>query len=181
MERRIKMELKKRIEQAIVNIPDFPKKGILYRDIMSIFLNAELCQEITESLAQEFKNQIDVICGIESRGFLFAMTIAQKLKIPFVLIRKAGKLPPPILSCEYELEYGKEVIEMKQGFITQGQRVLIHDDVLATGGTSEAAAELVKKSGGIIKGFCFIARLSELQGKEKLEKYNQKIVTLIDY
>ena len=130
--------LQQKINQTIVDVNDFPKEGIVYKDITPLFLNPELSDEIVDAFVEKAKGKVDVVCGIESRGFLYGIQIAQKLKVPFILIRKAGKLPPPTISQSYDLEYGQATIEVNSNYIKDGARVLIHDDVLATGGTAEA-------------------------------------------
>ncbi|WP_282629084.1 adenine phosphoribosyltransferase [Empedobacter sedimenti] len=173
--------LQEKINQTIVDVIDFPKEGIVYKDITPLFLNPELSDEIVDAFVEKAKGKIDVVCGIESRGFLYGIQIAQKLKVPFVLIRKAGKLPPPTISQSYDLEYGQATIEVNSNYIKDGARVLIHDDVLATGGTAEACAKLVEKCGGNVTQFSFIVDLTFLNGKDKLTSFTDDIVTLIEY
>lgn len=174
-------ELNKKIDSCIDKIQDFPKSGIHYKDITPIFLNPDLCTKIIKSFAEFSKGKIDVVCGIESRGFLFGTQIAKELNIPFVLIRKAGKLPPPVISQEYELEYGSAEIEIKKNHIKPNQRVLIHDDILATGGTAAACAQLVENCGAKASQFSFLISLDSLDGKKKLEKYTKEIQILLEY
>lgn len=173
--------LSEKIDQNIARVTDFPKEGIQYKDITSLFQNPELCTEIVTEFAKFSHGKIDAVCGIESRGFLFGIQIAQKLSVPFVLIRKQGKLPPPTVSESYDLEYGSATIEVQPQYITEGMRVLIHDDVLATGGTAEASAKLVEKCGGVVTQFSFIADLTFLNGNEKLRKYTNEIQCLVSY
>lgn len=170
-----------KLEQTIVNIPDFPQAGIQFKDITPIFLNPDLYQEVIADFANFSKGKVDVVCGIESRGYLFGIAIAVALNVPFILIRKKGKLPPPFVSQQYDLEYGSAEIEMKTDQIKAGQRVLIHDDLLATGGTTEAAALLVKKQGGEVAQFSFLIGLKDLNGKQKLEKFGAEIQTILEY
>lgn len=174
-------DLQKSIDENISRIADFPEKGIQFKDISPIFLNPKLCNEIIDAFAEFSKGKVDAVCGIESRGFLFGIQIALRLQLPFVLIRKAGKLPPPVLSQEYALEYGTAIIEVSEGYIKPGQRFLIHDDVLATGGTAEATANLIKKCGGIPSQFSFLVTLDELNGEDKLKNYSSDILHLIKY
>lgn len=143
-------ELITALENTVLNIPDFPKPGIQFKDISPIFLQPKLYEAVIEDLAAFSRGKIDVVCGIESRGYLFGIAIAVALGVPFILIRKKGKLPPPFVSQSYELEYGTSEIEMREGQLKAGQRVLIHDDLLATGGTTEAAAKLVQKQGAAV-------------------------------
>ncbi len=173
--------LENRIKETIVDVPDFPEKGVIFKDITPIFLDAELCNDIVDAFVEKAKGKIDVVCGIESRGFLFGMGIANKLDVPFILVRKAGKLPGETISQKYDLEYGTAEIEMNKHYIEKGQRVLIHDDVLATGGTAKACAELVKKVGGIPAQFSFLACIEFLKGDQKIEKYTDDRISLINY
>jgi adenine phosphoribosyltransferase len=145
-------------------------------------LEPELSREIVSYLVTLYKDQnIDAIAGIESRGFLFGYPLAMALKVPFILIRKKGKLPYKKISYSYELEYGSAEIEMHEDAVSTGQNVLIHDDLLATGGSAAAAAELVKRCGGSIAGFNFLVNLSFLKGEEKLNGYGTNIVNLVSY
>lgn len=173
--------LAQRIDENIARVADFPQPGIQYKDITTLFQNPELCQEIVEAFAEFSKGKIDAVCGIESRGFLFGLLIAQKLNLPFVLIRKQGKLPPPTIAESYALEYGTATIEVQPQYVQKGQRFLIHDDVLATGGTAEATAKLIEKCGGIVSQFSFIADLTFLNGKEKLNGFTPQIQSLVSY
>ncbi|HWY37476.1 MAG TPA: adenine phosphoribosyltransferase [Bacteroidia bacterium] len=176
------MQVSDKIKAVIRDIPDFPKPGIMFKDITPIFLHASLCNEITEAFCRPLAgNKPDAIIGIESRGFLFGMLMAQKLNIPFVMIRKAGKLPYRTLSHSYDLEYGSAKIEMHEDALQKGWNVIIHDDLLATGGTAEAAAHLVKKSGANVAGFTFVVELDFLKGKEKLQTYTNNIQCLVHY
>lgn len=171
-----------KIKAAIRDVPDFPKPGIIFKDITPIMLDPALSGEILDHLVSIYKDQqIDKIAGIESRGFLFGYPLAMRLGLPFVLIRKAGKLPYHKISHAYDLEYGSATIEMHVDVIGQGDRVLIHDDLLATGGSAGAAAELIAKSGGTVAGFNFLVGLKFLQGEEKLMKYSENITNLVGY
>lgn len=176
-----KDELIQTLEQTIENISDFPIPGIQFKDITPIFLNPKLYEAVIADLAAFSKDKIDVVCGIESRGYLFGIAIAVALDVPFVLIRKKGKLPPPFVSEKYDLEYGTAEIEMKVGQIKPGQRVLIHDDLLATGGTTEAAAKLVKKQGAIASQFSFLIGLKDLKGEEKLSQFDAEVYQILHY
>ena len=134
------------IKQVIRDVPDFPKPGIVFKDITPILKNPALCNEITKALAQQLASlNIDVIAGIESRGFLFGLALAQQLGVPFVPIRKVGKLPYKTIQQSYNLEYGSATLEVHEDAFEPGQKVLIHDDLLATGGTVVAASALVQK------------------------------------
>jgi adenine phosphoribosyltransferase len=174
--------LKKSLQETIRDVPDFPKPGIIFKDITPILENPTLCAEITNEFAKLLGNtQIDAIAGIESRGFLFGMLLAQKLARPFLLIRKAGKLPGKVISCEYALEYGTAKIEMQEGSIRKGWNVLVHDDLLATGGTTCAAADLILKQGGKVGGFSFVVELDFLKGRERIQKYSDTVHSLIHF
>ncbi|WP_375180709.1 adenine phosphoribosyltransferase [Chryseobacterium sp.] len=170
-----------KLEETIENISDFPIPGIQFKDISPIFLNPKLYEEVIADLVQFSKGKVDAVCGIESRGYLFGIAIAVALEVPFILIRKAGKLPPPVISEKYDLEYGSAVIETREGQLKSGQRVLIHDDLLATGGTTEAAAKLVEKQGATVSQFSFLIGLKDLKGKEKLKKFNAEIYHILEY
>lgn len=174
-------ELIKKLEDTIENIPDFPIPGIQFKDISPIFLDPKLYEDIIKDLVAFSKGKVDAVCGIESRGYLFGIAIAMALEVPFILIRKAGKLPPPIISEKYDLEYGSAVIETREGPIKKGQRILIHDDLLATGGTTEAAAKLVEKQGATVTQFSFLIGLTALNGDEKLKKFNSEIYHILEY
>ena len=174
-------DLIERLEKTIQNIPDFPIEGIQFKDITPIFLNPKLYEDVIVDLAKFSKGKVDVVCGIESRGYLFGIAIAVALEVPFVLIRKKGKLPPPFISEKYDLEYGSAEIEMRTNQIQAGQRVLIHDDLLATGGTTEAAARLVEKQGAKAAQFSFLIALKDLAGEKKLEKFTEEVYSILNY
>lgn len=169
------------LENTIQNIPDFPKPGIQFKDITPIFLNPDLYKDVIKNLAEFSRGKVDAVCGIESRGYLFGIAIAVALDVPFVLIRKKGKLPPPFVGQKYELEYGSAEIEMRTGQIKPGQRILIHDDLLATGGTTEAAALLVQKQEAVVSQFSFLITLDELGGKERLKTFNAEVHQILTY
>lgn len=170
------------IKQVIRDVPDFPKPGILFKDITPVLKDPELCTAIVEAFAEAVKElKIDAVAGIESRGFLFGLMLANRLDIPFVPIRKKGKLPAETISETYDLEYGTATIEIHRDAFSPGTKVLIHDDLLATGGTVEAAAKLVTQLGGEVAGFSFIIALGFLKGEEKLTNFSDKLVTLVNY
>lgn len=176
------MNLENKIKDIVRDVPDFPKEGILFKDITPILKNHELCSEIVNNLCAEFsKLNIDGIAGIESRGFLIGMPLAIALKVPFILVRKKGKLPYKTVTHKYDLEYGQAEIEMQIDDVKPGQKILIHDDLLATGGTAAAAAELVQKQGGEVAGFSFLIELAFLNGKNSLINYSENISTLVRY
>ena len=170
-----------KLEKTIQNIADFPIEGIQFKDITPIFLDPKLYEEVIADLANFSRGKVDVVCGIESRGYLFGIAIAVALEVPFVLIRKKGKLPPPFVSEKYALEYGTAEIEMKTDQLKPGQRVLIHDDLLATGGTTEAAAKLVEKQGAKATQFSFLIGLKDLNGEKKLEQFNAEVYSILNY
>ena len=152
------MNLQERIIQTIRNVPDFPKPGIQFKDITPLLQDVKLSADITDHLAEFWSDQgIDIIVGIESRGFIWGNALAQKMELPFVPIRKKGKLPADTYAYKYDLEYGSAEIEIHKDAIESSKNVLIHDDLLATGGTAIAAAELVKMSGGNVAGFSFLS------------------------
>lgn len=172
----------KKLKEIIRNVPDFPKPGILFKDITPILADYVLCNDIVDEFYDHFKShKIDAVIGVESRGFLFGMMMAQKFRIPFISVRKAGKLPYKTISYEYNLEYGTAKIEMHTDAIQPGWRVLIHDDLLATGGTAAAAAELVKKLNGEVAGFAFVIELAFLNGNQVLGKYSPNIFSLTTF
>lgn len=170
------------IKAAVRDIPNFPKPGINFKDITPILKDPVLCQGIVDAMAEQLAGiKIDVVAGIESRGFLFGLMLAVKLGVPFAPIRKAGKLPHTVWQKIYELEYGSAIIELHTDAFEPGSHVLIHDDLLATGGTVTAASELVQEIGGIVAGFSFIVSLGFLGGIEKIEGISDHIVVLAEY
>lgn len=176
------MNLQERITKSIRTIPDFPKPGIMFKDITPLLKDVELSKDITRAFADYWSSyQIDAIVGIESRGFIWGNSLAQHMGIPFIPIRKKGKLPAETISYQYDLEYGSAEIEIHKDAILKDQKILIHDDLLATGGTAIAAAELVKMSGGEIAGFSFLVELGFLKGANELKNYSPQIHSLITY
>lgn len=176
------MEISDKIKSEIRDVPDFPKEGIIFKDITPIMLNPMLSNEILLHLYEEYKDSgLTKVAGIESRGFLFGYPLAMKLGVPFVLIRKEGKLPYSKISHSYNLEYGSATVEMHTDAISKEDKVLVHDDLLATGGSASAAAEIITKQGGKVFGFNFLVGLSFLRGNEKLDKFTKNIVILADY
>ena len=174
-------ELIKRLEATIENIPDFPIPGIQFKDISPIFLDPKLYEDVIGDLVKFSRGKVNAVCGIESRGYLFGIAVAVALDVPFILIRKKGKLPPPVISEKYDLEYGSAEIETREGQIKKGQKILIHDDLLATGGTTEAAAKLVQKQGADVVQFSFLIGLKDLNGEEKLRKFGADIYSILQY
>ena len=162
-------------EKLIRDIPDFPKEGIIFKDITPVLSDRNAFREVIGRFT-EFASELapDVIVGIESRGFILASPLAVELGRGFVPVRKVGKLPSETVQCEYDLEYGTSAVEMHRDAIKPGQRVLIVDDLLATGGTAAASAELVKSLGGQVVGMLFLIELAFLSGRDKLSDYNVK-------
>ncbi len=176
------MNLQQHIKQTIKDVPNFPKEGILFKDITPLFLDADLSKAIALALTTQAKSLgLTTICGIESRGFLFGAMIAQNLGLPFVLIRKKGKLPRKTIETSYALEYGTATIEIHEEDLLPNSRVLIHDDLLATGGTALAAADLIHKAGSQVVGFSFLVELNFLKGREKLNDITNNIFNLVEY
>ncbi|MCX6296784.1 MAG: adenine phosphoribosyltransferase [Bacteroidetes bacterium] len=174
--------LQKKIKGIIRDVEDFPKPGILFKDITPIFHNQQLCNEIVNEFASRVADKnINAIVGVESRGFLFGFALANKMNIPFILVRKAGKLPYKKIAYEYDLEYGSAKVEMQIDEIQPGWNVLIHDDLLATGGTAEAAVKLIQMQQGNVAGFAFVVELDFLKGREKLAPYSSTIISLVNY
>ena len=171
-----------KIKQTVRDVPDFPKPGIVFKDITPILKDPLLCGAIVKALAEQIRGlEIDVVAGIESRGFLFGPSLAQLLGVPFVPIRKAGKLPYKTIRESYDLEYGSATIECHKDALLKGQKVLIHDDLLATGGTVVAASKLVGQLGASIAGYSFIISLDFLNGKDRLIPYSDAIFSLAGY
>jgi adenine phosphoribosyltransferase len=175
-------DLETRIKTAIRDVPDFPKPGILFRDITPVLEDPSLCGAIIDGFQKSLGGRrIDAIAGIESRGFLFGVPLALKLNVPFVTVRKKGKLPYRTISHKYDLEYGSAEIEMHEGVLRPGMNVLVHDDLLATGGTAAASAELIRRQGATVAGFSFLIELSFLNGVERLKPYGADIIRLVTY
>lgn len=184
MEAELLLEYQKTIQMGIRDVKDYPKEGIIFKDITPMLFSPDLVEATLEALVtliDESVEELDAIAAVESRGFLFGMLLAQHFGIPFIPIRKAGKLPFHKVSKSYQLEYGEAVIEMHNDVIKPGMNVLIHDDLLATAGTACAAAELIKEQGGLISGFAFIIELGFLKGREKLLQHSDKTVTILNY
>ena len=169
------------VKSKIRDIKDFPKEGIIFRDITTALKDAETLKVIVDYLCEQFKDvKIDYIAGIESRGFILGMPMAYKMGIGFVPVRKPNKLPAATYSQEYALEYGTDKIELHQDAFPQGANVLVVDDLLATGGTAEAACKLVKKAGANLIGTAFLIELTALNGRDKLVD-SPKIVSMLQY
>jgi len=167
------------LKQKIRTIPDFPEPGILFRDITTLLSDAEALNETIERFAEHYKNEkIDVVAGVESRGFIIGTPLAIRMGLGFIPIRKAGKLPGPTHGVDYDLEYGKDRVEVHHDAIPEGSRVLLVDDLIATGGTIEGSAKLVKKVGGVIVGYAFVIELTDLKGRERLQ---EPVFSLIEF
>lgn len=163
----------KKLEDYVTNIVDFPKKGIIFRDISSVFQDKDGLKLAIEKMIEKVRDlDFDVVAGTESRGFLFGVPIAYELNKGFVMIRKKGKLPREVISKEYELEYGSAEIEIHKDAIKSGDKVLVVDDLIATGGTIKAAAELIEELGGKVVKMLFLIELEDLGGRDKLKGYD---------
>ena len=172
------MDLKKHIR----SIPDYPKKGILFRDITTLIKDAKAFKYTNDKIVEIAKTiEFDKIAAIESRGFVFASTVSYQLEKPFILLRKKNKLPAEVHSVDFELEYGKATIEIHKDSIHSGEKVLIIDDLIATGGTAEAAAKIVEISGGKVAGFIFVINLFDLPGEKLLKEKNYVVNSLVKF
>ncbi len=170
----------KKLEEYVMSIPDFPEPGVIFRDVTSILQDADGLKLAIDSLQALLKDvDFDVVVGTESRGFIFGMPLAYNLHKPFVPVRKKGKLPRETVEMSYELEYGTATIEMHRDAIQPGQKAVLVDDLIATGGTMEAAARLVESLGGEVAKIIFVMELAGLKGREKLKKYD--VASVIRY
>lgn len=169
-----------KLEDYIRHIPGFPRKGILFHDIMPMLQDAEALHYAVDELADFARGRnVDLILGAEARGFILGAALAYALGVGFAAARKPGKLPWTVSRCEYDLEYGTDALEMHADAIKPGQRVLIHDDLLATGGTAEAKIRLVEQAGGVVAGLAFLIELTDLHGRDRLEGY--EVFSLLSY
>jgi adenine phosphoribosyltransferase len=172
------MDLKKYIR----SIPDYPKKGILFRDITTLIKNAEAFKYTNDKIVELAKKiEFDKVAAIESRGFIFASTVSYQLKKPFILLRKKNKLPADVHSIDFELEYGKATIEVHKDSIEKNEKILVIDDLIATGGTAEAAAKLIEISEGQVAAFIFVINLFDLSGNKLLKNKGYKTESLIEF
>ena len=170
------------LKEHIRSIQDYPKKGILFRDITTLIKNEKAFAECINQIVERSKNyKIDKIAAIESRGFVFASAVSYILKKPFILLRKKNKLPAELYSIDFELEYGTATIEVHKDSFEENDSVLIVDDLIATGGTAEAAAKLIELSGGTVAGFIFVINLFDLSGNDLLKKKGYKTESLIEF
>jgi len=168
------------LDKYMRHIPGFPKEGILFHDIMPLLQEPEALKCAVDQLAEYARSrQIDLVLGAEARGFILGAALAYATSVGFAAARKPGKLPWKVNRCEYALEYGTDVLEIHADAIEPGQRVLIHDDLLATGGTAKAKIQLVEEAGGIVAGLAFIVELTELGGRDKLAGYD--VFSLLRY
>ncbi|QSE95986.1 adenine phosphoribosyltransferase [Fulvivirga lutea] len=174
--------LSEKLKAKIRDVENFPKPGITFKDITPVLSDSKLCRDITEELLSRYKDEnLDAIVGVESRGFLFGMLLAYELNIPFVPVRKSGKLPFRTLKHSYDLEYGSASMEIHVDALQNNWNVLIHDDLLATGGTAAAAGALVEQLGAKVQSFSFLIDLTFLNGKDVLKNYTTKINSLVQY
>ena len=170
------------LKSYIRSIPDYPKKGILFRDITTLIKDKDAFSETIDQIVERTKKfEFDKIAAIESRGFVFASAVSYYLKKPFIMLRKKNKLPAEVHSIDFELEYGKATIEVHKDSINQNENVLIIDDLIATGGTAEAAAKLIEISGGKVASFIFVINLFDLNGSDNLIKKGYKVENLIEF
>jgi len=175
------MNLSERLRQTIREVPDFPKTGISFKDIVPILQDAHLSEATLDALVKLAEPlRPEVIAGIEARGFLFGFPLAMRLGVPFVPIRKAGKLPPETISQTYQLEYGEDAVEMPLDSVPRGARVLIHEYLLASGGPAAAAAQLIGQRGSVV-GFSFLVHLAFLDGYQALSGFTKDIEALVVY
>ena len=170
------------LKEYIRSIPDYPKKGILFRDITTLIKNEKAFEETVNQIIERSKKyKVNKIAAIESRGFVFASAVSYLLKKPFIMLRKKNKLPADVHSIDFELEYGTATIEVHKDSISENDNILIIDDLIATGGTAEAAAKLVEISKGNVAAFIFVINLFDLGGCEKLIQKNYKVENLIEF
>ena len=170
------------LKDFIRSIPDYPKKGILFRDITTLIKDEKAFTEVIDQIIHRSKKlKFDKIAAIESRGFVFASAVSYILKKPFIMLRKKNKLPAEVHSVNFELEYGTATIEVHKDSINKNDNVLVIDDLVATGGTAEAAAKLVEISGGNVSGFIFVINLFDLNGSDNLQKKGYKVENLIEF
>ncbi|MCM8778405.1 MAG: adenine phosphoribosyltransferase [Candidatus Omnitrophica bacterium] len=172
--------MKNNFKRYIRSIPDFPRKGILFRDITTLLKNPKIFKKVMDIFAQRYRGKkIDSVVAVEARGFIFGSVLAYKLNAGFVPVRKKGKLPAPTVEVTYSLEYGEDTLALHKDALKKGKRVLIVDDLLATGGTIKAVTELVEKLGAKIVECLFLIELTSLNGRKQLEKYS--VFSLIKY
>ena len=170
------------LRDIIANYPDFPKQGILFRDVNPVFKRNDASNYIADEFYRIYnKTRVDMVAGIESRGFIVATALALRFGRGIVMVRKAGKLPGRTIKKSYDIEYGSAVMEIQQDAIDKGNSILIADDLIATGGTAVAAAQMIKELGGKVAGFAFIIELSDLKGVDRLRKMGYNVVSLVSF
>jgi len=168
------------LRQYVVDVPDYPKDGVVFKDITPVLSTPRVYKYVIDCMAEEFKDAgVDLVIGIEARGFFFAGPLALKMHKGFIPVRKPGKLPRERISESYALEYGFDALELHSDAISAGQSVILVDDVLATGGTVSACAELVRRLGGTVSGYCFLMELEFLEGRKKLD--GERVFSMLQY
>ena len=175
------MSLQEKIKTTLRDIPDYPKEGIIFKDLSTLLLDPKLTNEIVDDIISSLPTKPDAIVAIESRGFWFGPLIANKLNIPFIPLRKKGKLPGETESISYDLEYGSATIEIHKGHIKKGWKIMVHDDLLATGGTAKAAGTLIKNQGATVHSYTFVVNLDFLGGKKLLESPNIHFYSSVNF
>jgi len=174
--------IEQKLRLVVRDILDFPKPGIVFKDITPILQDPLLCREVVDGFIDRLKGiELDVVVGVESRGFFFGMMLAERLNLPFIPIRKPGKLPYTTIQQSYDLEYGSSTIEIHEDAFPKGTRVLLHDDLLATGGTIIAANKLIERMGGTVTAMAFVISLDFLEAKDQLKQYSDNIISLISF
>jgi adenine phosphoribosyltransferase len=172
----------RKLRSTVRDILDFPKPGIVFKDITPILQDPVLSREVVDAFIEQLEGvELDVVVGVESRGFFFGMMLAERLNLPFVPIRNPGKLPYATIRQSYDLEYGSSTIEIHEDAFPAGSRILLHDDLLATGGTIIAASKLIEQMGGTVSAMAFVISLDFLGAKKQLESYCNKVISLISY
>lgn len=164
------------VRENIREIPDYPSPGVLFRDITPLLANGPAFGALIDALAEHYEGQVDAVAGLESRGFILAAPLALHLGVGMITVRKAGKLPGPVIGVDYALEYGTARMELRPDTIHEGQRILIIDDVLATGGTARASVQLVEQAGGVVVGLAMLMELTDLAGRDRLAGYTVESV-----
>lgn len=159
------------VSSHLREIPDYPEPGVLFRDITPLLADGAAFSEVIRALGEHYAGKVDAVAGLESRGFILAAPLALELGVGMIVVRKAGKLPPPVIGVDYSLEYGTARMELRPETVVDGQRVLIIDDVLATGGTAAASVQLIEEAGGVVSGLAMLLELDGLNGREKLTGY----------
>ncbi len=169
-------ELGELVQANIREIPDYPHEGVLFRDITPLLANGTAFGQLIDALAEHYDGRIDAVAGLESRGFILAAPLAVRLGIGMITVRKAGKLPGPVIGVDYALEYGTARMELRPDTVHPDDRILVVDDVLATGGTAAASVDLIERAGGQVAGLAVLMELVELNGRSRLEGYDVETV-----